>query len=187
LRADVDKPESRYDYTPLLRLTSKLGLRIGEVLGLRWEDFAKAEATLSIERQWLRSSEYGPTKTAAGVRVLYLPDDVREELIALRLASKFSGDDHPIFASHRGTPLGHRNVARRGFEPARKIAGLDDVDFHDLRHAAASRLIAAGIDDALIADQLGHEDSNITRRVYAHVYDRKNKAKAVREGLAAAL
>jgi integrase len=87
----------------------------------------------------------------------------------------------PIFASLNGTPLGHRNVTKRGWEPARELAGPGDVSFHDLRHSAASRLIESGIDDSLVADQLGHEDSNITRRVYAHVYDRQKKTQAVRE------
>lgn len=182
----ANKPESRYDYTPLLRLASALGLRIGEVLGLKWEDFDKREGTLRVERQWLRTGEYGPTKTRAGVRELYLPEGVRDDLIALRLRSRYSRDDDPIFASLHGTPLTHRNVTRRGFEPAAKLAGLD-VSFHDLRHAAASRMIAAGIDDALVADQLGHENSTITRTVYAHVYDRATKAADVRAALASSL
>jgi integrase len=55
--------------------------------------------------------------------------------------------------------------------------------FHDLRHAAASRLIAAGVDDAVVADQLGHGDSRITRSTYAHVYDRREKMAAVRAAL----
>jgi integrase len=178
------RPTSKYDYTPLLRLTERLGLRLGEVLGLQWNDFNYNEATLRVERQWTRFGEYGPTKTRAGVRTLYLPDDLREMLRGLWVeAAPYEHDEDPIFASRAGTPLGHRNVTRRGYEPAAKLAGLEDVSFHDLRHAAASRLIAARLDDELIADQLGHEDSTITRRVYAHVYDRAKKADAVREAL----
>lgn len=47
-----------------------------------------------------------------------------DRLIALRLASKFSQDESPIFASKTGRPLGHRNVTRRGWEAARDKAGL---------------------------------------------------------------
>jgi hypothetical protein len=118
------KPESRYDYTPLLRLVATLGLRIGEVLGLWWEDFDKDGGFLHVRRQWKRDYEYGPTKTPAGVRRLALPVALRDELIALRLRSNFSQDEHPIFASHNGTPLGHRNVSRRGFEAARDLTVL---------------------------------------------------------------
>lgn len=183
-------PEARpYDYSTLLLVTATLGLRLGEVLGLRWGDFEKGEdadsALLHVERQWLRSGEAGPVKTRAGVRTLAVPSDLREELIGLRLRSRYSGDGDPIFASRQGTPLQHRNVTRRGFEAARDEAKLDgQLSFHDLRHAAASRLIASGLDDAMVADQIGHGDTAVTRRVYAHVYDRREKMQAVRKALA---
>lgn len=161
-------PESRYNYAALIRLTARLGLRIGEVLGLRWEDFDKNASALRVRRQWLRSGEYGPTKTPAGVREIALPHSLRDELIALRLRSAFSQDADPIFASRNGTPLGHRNVTRRGFEPARDLAGLpSSLTFHDLRDAAVSRMIAAGLDAVTVAGVVGHEDPSITLRVYA--------------------
>jgi integrase len=166
---------------------SALGLRIGEVLGLQWGDFNWQDGTLSIARQWLRTGQYGPPKTDAGNRVLFLPESVREELRELRVTTDHPLDADPIFVSLNGTPLGHRNVTRRGSEPAFKLAGLDDLSVHDLRHAAASRMIASGIDDALVADQLGHEDSIITRKTYAHVYERASKATAVREALESSL
>jgi integrase len=73
---------------------------------------------------------------------------------------------------------------RRGFEAARDEPKLPSyLTSHDLRHAAASRLIASGIDDELIADHLGHEDSTITRRINSHVYDRQEKAEEIRRAL----
>jgi integrase len=176
---------AQYDYTPLLRLAATLGPRLGEVLGLQWQDFDKDEGVLHIRRQWLVSGEYGPTKTPAGVRTIALPSALRDELIALRLASRFSQDTDPIFASREGTPLNHRNVAHRGFEPARDDAGLPaHLTFHDLRHAAASRVIAAGLDPVTVASVLGHENANITLAIYAHLYDRKQSDEAVRAALA---
>ncbi|MBA3844183.1 MAG: tyrosine-type recombinase/integrase [Actinobacteria bacterium] len=80
-----------------------------------------------------------------------------------------------------GTPLGHRNVSRRGFEPARDLAGLpSSLTFHDLRHAAASRLIGARLDPVTVATVLGHEDPTVTLRVYAHLWDRERTDEAVR-------
>jgi integrase len=55
--------------------------------------------------------------------------------IELKLRSGHSGDEAPVFASKEGTPLGHRNVSRRGFEPSVARAGIDGVTFHDMRHA----------------------------------------------------
>jgi integrase len=128
--------------------------------------------------------EYGATKTAAGVRRIALPPDLRDALIALRLRSGHSIDEHPIFASNIGTPRSHRNVSRRGFEAARDEAKLpDSLRFHDLRHAAASRLIAAGLSPVTVAAVLGHEDPTTTMRVYAHLWNRQKTDEAVRTAL----
>jgi integrase len=179
------RPDARYDYSPLLRVLGRLGLRIGEALGLQWRDFDYAERTLQIERQWLRSHSYGPCKTAAGKRLIYLPDDMAELLRGLWVTGDHRAPSHPIFASTVGTPLTHRNATRRGFEAARDEAKLPKyLSAHDLRHAAASRLIAAGVDDELVASILGHESSVITRKVYSAVFNRRERAEAVRQALA---
>jgi integrase len=181
------RPEARYDYTPLLRLTSALGLRLGEVLGLTWEDFDTDESVLHVRRQWTRFGEYTETKTKAGVRRIALPAALRSMLIELKLRAP--GDTSPIFASKTGTPLSHRNVTLRGFEAARDEAGLPShLTFHELRHVVASRLISANVDPVTTANVLGHEDPHVTLRVYAHLYDREKtdaKVRAALEGSAA--
>ena len=182
----AEKATSRYDYEPLLRVVARLGLRQAEVLGLQWKDFDKDGGYLFVRRQWTRLGEYGPPKTTAGSRRIPLPDDLCGELSALRSRSRHSRADEPIFASRQGTPIGHRNLTRRGFEPARNLAGLPGyLTFHDLRHAAASRLIRAGLDPVTVANVLGHEDANVTLAIYAHLYDRMRTDKAVRLALAA--
>jgi integrase len=177
------KPESRYDYSHLIRISAKLGLRLGEALGLQWRDFDKTGA-LSINRQWTRYAEYGPTKTPAAVRTIALPPAVRDELIALRLESRYSNEEDPIFVSRTGTPLSHRNVAERGFEAARDLAGISDhLTFHDLRHAAASRLINRGLDPVTVANVCGHEDASTTLKIYAKLFNRRETDERVRSAL----
>lgn len=178
------KPESRFDYSLLLRVVVTLGLRLGEVLGLQWQDFDREGGYLRVRRQWLRSGEYGPPKTLASAREIALPSELRDALIELRLRSRFSKDEDPVFVSREGSPLGHRNVTRRGWEPARKLAGLPDVRFHDLRHAAASRLIDAGLDPVTVAAVLGHDDPHVTLQVYAARFNAQRKDEAVRLALA---
>jgi integrase len=179
------KRESRYDYTPLLRLVATLGLRKGEALGLRWEDFDRAAAVLHVRRQWLITGMYGPPKTKAGTRRIALPAGLRDMLIGLRLRSDWSLDEHPVFASLVGTPLGHRNVLRRGWDPARDLAGLPSaLTLHDLRHAAASRLINARLDPVTVAAVLGHEDATVTLKVYGHLWNRERTDEDVRRALA---
>jgi len=178
------KGVAKYDYSLLLRVVATLGLRKGEALGLTWAEFDRDTGHLHVRRQWTQAGAYGPTKTPAGVRRIALPADLRDELIALRLQSAFSLDDQPVFASVAGTPLGHRNVSRRGFEPAHDLAGLPShLTFHDLRHAAASRLIGAGLDPVTVASVLGHEDATTTLKVYAHLFDRQRTDAAVRKAL----
>jgi integrase len=144
---------------------------------------------LHVRRQWLRTGSYGPPKTKAGVRVIHLPDDLKEELRGLRVLTDFPSDASPIFASSNGTPLCHRNVTRRGWEPARELAArtipaLASVSFHDLRHAAASYLIAFGLDENAVATQMGHKDATTTRKLYAHLFDGPTKVQAIRDAFA---
>jgi hypothetical protein len=76
-----------------------------------------------------------------------------------------------VFASNEGTPLEHRNVTRRGFEPAVARAGIENVTFHDMRHAFASRMIARGIEPVTLAKLMGHEDIRETLNTYSHLWD----------------
>ena len=177
-------PQARYDYSPVLRLALFTGLRLGELLGLQWKDIDLHEGELHVRRQWTRLGEYALTKSNAGVRRVPLSADVVTFLTALKLTSPFSGDDDPVFASMSGKPLGHRNVTRRGSEPAIKEAGIEGVSIHDLRHAFASRMISRGVELVTLASLMGHEDARITLSRYAHVYDNRRTDEAVRQAMA---
>jgi integrase len=181
------EPESRYDYSPLIRTALYTGLRQGELLGLQWQDIDLHDGVLYVRRQWTRTGTYGPTKTRSGVRRLPLSADMVKFLTALKLRTQHSKDDDPVFASNNGTPLGHRNVAGRGFEPAAKLAGIKGITFHDMRDAFASRMIARGIQLVPLAKLLGHEDARITLSRYAHLYDRQRTDEAVRRAMASTL
>jgi integrase len=102
----------------------------------------------------------------------------------LKLHSDHSGDEDPVFASTEGTPLGHRNVTRRGFEPAITRAGIEKVTFHDMRHAFASRMIARGIEPVTLAKLMGHEDIRETLNTYTDLWDRARTDEAVRQAMA---
>jgi integrase len=175
--------ESRYDYAPLIRTALYTGLRLGELLGLQWQDVDLHEGVLHVRRQWTRMYEYGPPKTRAGFRRLPLSDEMKQQLAELKLRSRYSGDSDPIFPARNGRPLGHRNVTRRGFEPAAEKAGIEGVTFHDMRHAFASRMISRGISSTVLAKLMGHESSAITEKVYVHLFDQVRTDDAVREAM----
>jgi integrase len=179
----AQQPEARFDYSPLIRIALYTGLRQGELLGLQWQDVDLDEGVLYVRRQWTRSNEYGPPKTAAGLRRIPLPKDLVQFLIELKLRSGHSGDESPVFASKEGTPLGHRNVTRRGFEPAAARAGIESVTFHDMRHAFASRMISRGIEPVTLAILMGHEDIRETLNTYSHLWDRARTDDVVRQAM----
>jgi len=177
------QPESRYDYAPLIRTALFTGLRQGELHGLQWQDVDLVEGVLRVERQWTRAREYGPPKTPSSVRRVPLSPEMTKYLAALKLRSKFSGDSDPVFASRTGTPLTHRNVTKRGFAPAAKLAELD-VSIHDTRHAFASRMIARGIQPVALAKVMGHKNARITLDVYTHLYDQHRTDDLIRAAMA---
>jgi integrase len=174
------RPTAQQAYAPILFLAARTGLRLGELLGLLWQDFDKDDASLRVERQWTRLGAYGPPKTESARRRIPLGPELRDYLIQLRLRSKHSQDEQPIFASRNGKPLGHRNVTRRGFEAAAEKAEIEGVTFHELRHAAASRLIAKSLPVTMVADVLGHASPAITLEVYAQLFNRLASDERVR-------
>jgi integrase len=180
------RPEARYDYSALIRTALSTGLRLGELLGLNWADIDLEEGTLYVRKQWTRLGEHAPPKTNAAFRRVPLSADMVSCLRELKVASRFSQDDHPVFASKSGKPLAHRNATGRGFQSAVREAGIDGVSFHSMRHAFASRMIARGISSTVLARLMGHESSAITERRYIHLFDQQRTDEQVRLAMALA-
>jgi integrase len=177
------KPEARYDHAPLLKTALATGLRLGELLGLQWADVDLHAGELHVRRQWTRLGEYAPPKTRAAVRRLPLSTEMVTYLTKHKLASKYSKDADPVFASKSGRPLLHRNATGRGFDGAAKKAKLTGVSFHSMRHAFASRMIDRGISSTVLAKLMGHESSAITERRHIHLFDQQRTDDAVRQAM----
>jgi integrase len=77
-------------------------------------------------------------------------------------------DSGLVFTSPIGTPLDPRNVTRE-FQAMLKATGVSRVRFHDLRHTAATLLLAQGVDPRTIMETLGHSQISLTMNTYAHV------------------
>jgi integrase len=89
--------------------------------------------------------------------------------------SPHSVDADFVFASSAGTPLGHRNIVRRGLELTLAKAGLPALTWHDLRHLAASALIAEGASVAYVSRVLGHANPSgpLSRRPLTRTLSRE--------------
>lgn len=176
----VDRPE--LDADQLSELADALGTEqapmmwLGAILGLRWAEAAGLTAsrvdplagTITVDRQLARSRTLAPPKSAAGVRTLSAPDWLLEELAAVLAARGVNAaEDDLVFVDNGGGALDYTNWRRRVWVPACREARLPGLRFHDLRSAAATALVAAGVDVKTTQRRLGHSSPTVTLALYA--------------------
>lgn len=172
------------------------GLRLGEATGLKWDDVDLATGELRIRQQLQVVNKrlvLQPLKTDKSRRTLALPQVCIEALRTYRTrqleqrlkAGKDWVDEGLVFTlAHRGkarklgTAVHPRNVLRI-LHALLKAADLPRMRFHDLRHSAASLLIAEGVQLAEVSMLLGHSELRITADLYTHLV-KQTSAKAAR-------
>lgn len=165
-----------------------LGLRRGEVLGLKWDDIDFEKRLLRVARAVQRVDgqvRVVEPKTRRSRRVLPMPAMVvaalerqRARQAAERLKAGRAWQDLGfVFASVIGTPLEPRNVNHR-FGQLRDQAGLPWLRLHDLRHACATYLLASGVEPRTVMEILGHSTIRLTMDLYGHVLPERMAAAA---------
>ncbi len=172
-------------YRPLFTLLAFTGLRIGEALGLSWRDVDFEQGLLRVHRQLTRYREHGPLKTEAGRREVLLAPPVVRLLREVWLTSMCKGDDDPVFVNRVGRSLDYRHVGT-AFRSAVDRAGVrvaGRLSLHSLRHGYASMLIGSGVDVVFVSRQLGHAKPDVTLRVYAHLFARREHAERARAAI----
>ena len=166
----------------LWTIMADAGLRVGEALGLAWEDLDLDERTVRVRRTLLKASptapEFGPPKSVSGSRTVPLTDraagalrEHRRLMVARRLAATSWVETDAVFPSQRGTWQSVRNVQRR-FAQLRERAGLPTVARpHTLRHTYVARLLVAGVPPFVVSRIAGHADLSTTTRIYGHLIE----------------
>ncbi len=165
-----------------------MGLRRGEILGLRWSDVDSAAGVLWVRQAVQRVNgglQLVEPKTHRSRRALPIPslaltalDRQRARQAVERLAAGPAWQDNGlVFASVIGTLLEPRNVNRH-FERLRDEAGLSWVRLHDLRHACATFLLAQGVEPRTVMEILGHSTIRLTMDSYSHVLPDRLQAAA---------
>jgi integrase len=171
-------------YLGLVRCMALLGLRIGEVIGMRWDQInfeekeiwiSRSEANIAVavgDGTWKYTRVAGTTKSNRK-RKLLLTDEQetflkqhrrKQKEKRLKYGSSWNPLDH-IFVTESGTPFASNNVSRA----VKKIFdknGLRHIRFHDLRHTAGFLLSEKGVDLGDICDMLGHADIQTTKNIY---------------------
>src|SRR5262249_51546306 len=139
----------------LYAMALMLGLRRGELLGLRWSDVDLDRATVRVRHALHRvngSLELGQVQTDGSMRRLPLPRALVELLRghrAIQTGDRAAAggswqDSGHVFTTSLGTPIEPRNVNRH-FESWCELTGVRRIRFHDLRHSCASLLYALGV------------------------------------------
>ena len=97
---------------------------------------------------------------------------------------------HPelVFTTAIGTPVHPKNMLDRNFKRVLEAAGLPRIRFHDLRHSAATLMLAQGVSPKVLQEVLGHSQIQVTLNIYAHVLreQKKEAAQKVNDFLKAA-
>ena len=181
-------------YEALFTTMLALGLRRGEALGLRWADIDLEKGTLTVRHALKRESTglvLGEVKTTTSRRAVNLPAPLVTTLAAHRkrqLESQLAAPEWEngdfVFTTQTGSPLDPRNIYRACVGITER-AGLGRWHPHELRHSAASIMLAAGVPIEVVSNILGHSSIRVTADVYGHILDPQRQKAA--EAMAGAL
>ena len=156
-------PEPSRSLAFLLVLT---GMRIGELIALRWRNVDLVTGLLRVE-ETVYDGHFDEPKSKHSVRLIPL-GPLAKALLIERRKRIFDDVSSLVFSSRKKTILDRRTLLSRQLKPAAKAAGLNNVTWHLLRHSNATLHDSLGTPLGTVQALLGHSSSEITRQVYLH-------------------
>lgn len=141
------------------------GLRIGEILALRWRRIDLLQNTIEVAETY-SSGEFGPPKTRSSRRTIPISASLAE--VFKRLRPRNCEPERLVFATPKGTPLNPKNLYNRQLAPVCDAIELPRVSWHSFRHTHATLLHDAGESLKTAQSLLGHSDLETTLGVYTH-------------------
>ena len=177
-------------YRAMVLVAAYGGLRFGELTALTRSDLdltGEALPSVSVRRSMSRvhgTWVVGDPKTAAGVRTVSLPRFLRPVLVDH--LERYVGEEPSslVFGTATGRPLARSNWTAT-FARAKTQVGLDDIHFHDLRHAAATAAVQSGATLKDTMARLGHSSARAAL-IYQHTARDRDEAIAAALDIAAA-
>ena len=171
-------------YMTMIYLAIDIGLREGELTGLKWEDinFNSCEVNINKQRQYiagLGDIECKP-KTDAGVRTVTVSKTViaflkeykkQQSENRLKFGTAWQNGQY-VFLHEDGSPISTQ-LPYKWFTKFLNRHNLPKITFHQLRHTNASLLISSGEDIVTVSGRLGHADKNVTLNTYSHIIKSK--------------
>jgi len=162
------------------------GARRGELTALRWTDIDESSRLVHIRRTVVFVPRHGyvehEPKTVHGLRSVTLSqialDGLPEQKLYLDRIRRIAGpawvENGLVFPNRHGGYMDGSFVLQQ-FKSILQKAGLPDMHFHDLRHSAATLLLAVGVNAKVVQEMLGHSDIRITLGMYGHVMPNMQK------------
>lgn len=178
--------EEQIKYKTAIILTVFTGVRLGELMGLEWNDIDFRNGIVSINRSSQYLADTGVftkvPKTESSIREVAIPDFVISLLEEYKLwyeeQKSLYGDlwtnSNRLFVQADGKPM-HPSTISKWFVKYVGQIGLPVINFHGLRHTNATLLIAQNIDVAVVAARLGHAQITTTYNFYVHPIISHNK------------
>lgn len=166
-------------YKVAITLTIFTGVRLGELMGLEWQDVDFKNGIISINRSSQYLSDMGVftkvPKTESSIREIAIPEFIISLLGEYKLwyeeqksiyGELWTNSDR-LFVQSNGKPM-HPSTISKWFVKYVGQIGLPVINFHGLRHTNASLLVAQNIDIAIISARLGHAQISTTLNFYVH-------------------
>ena len=178
--------EEQIKYKTAIILTVFTGVRLGELMGLEWNDIDFRNGIVSINRSSQYLADKGiftkMPKTESSIREVAIPDFVISLLEEYKLwyeeqkslCGELWNNSNRLFVQEDGKPM-HPSTISKWFVKFIGQIGLPVINFHGLRHTNATLLIAQNIDVAVVAARLGHAQITTTFNFYVHPIIAHNK------------
>lgn len=179
----LDKLEGEQIEIPILLMLT-LGLRTGEVCGLRWSDIDFKDNTISINQILVYVTGKGilfkEPKTKGSKRTLSAPVELMNKLKKWKVQhNKYKLEDLLIYEdiiclNNSLTPYTEKILLPSWYRFLERN-NIRKIRLHDLRHTHATMLILSGTDMKTVSNRLGHTDIKITMNTYSHVLEEMDK------------
>lgn len=167
--AEIQKllPELSEPCRTVVAVAVLTGLRIGEILALRWRRVDMLRGTIEVAETF-SDGEFGLPKTRSSRRVIPMSDSLRKTLEAHRSRSIRTNSEDLVFTTPKATPLSSKNLYNRELAPACDRIKTPRVSWHSFRHTHATLLAEVGESMKTAQALLGHSDLETTLNIYAH-------------------
>jgi integrase len=169
-----------------VHLALGLGLRRGEIFGLRWQDIDFDEGVINIHQTLVRTTRklhFKEPKSETSIRSLSIPVNLlallkaykkKQNKIKMQNRDSYNEEYDLVMCNEIGEPINPDSFTKR-FQEFIENNNLPKIRFHDLRHTNATLMLKGKIQPKIASKRLGHSTVAITNDLYSHVLDEMDK------------